>query len=624
MKKITAALLAVLLIISCLCLCSCSLLFSFLEGLLGDDWDGSDHTHEFDSYFTYSECQVEGCNVVGRLKSQDTYANNFKYTLTNTKVRQIRAVYDEMITYLNDGDDFEQFAELYYEYTEYLDYVGNQYQVASLLSDVSYNLVTAQNFKTASQAYNEIFENYYGLYALVYNSNYREQFYDGWSESDIQKALYYSEIYGGSADNNNAVDKILDEYEEYLNKIGGSFSTNPAVKAQQLNKIGEIYGKLVDANNNIAKASNYDNYMDYAYANEYHRDYTPDEVATMRQYVKTYIAPILSKVAAAYDSYDNFNATADQNYYYGLMSDSLFTKTSALSFNRVRSTVDYVADYFKYMKVSALETGGETFDFYSAVNDLFKNGNYFTGEYEGAYTWWIDSINAPIVFFGPEYDTAFTFVHEFGHYYENVYNGSLKLSYDHDETHSQGNEMMFLAWLSQNKPRGVTNGFDIVEIEQLFDMLGNIVISTAVDEFEQAAYLGEYNGQKITSYGDLFSTILHSYDGADEWLSSTYWAYVVFDSPAYYISYAMSALPSIELYAIAQSEGLDAARDCYVKLFTFANGFRFVANDSYGNAYLKNSATYEAILNYCGLKGPFQEELYTKLQSYFGSRTDLR
>lgn len=627
MKKISAVLLAVIISISCLCLSGCGLVFGFFNDVFdnGDGGDDGSHTHQFDSYFTYSKCSVAGCNVIGRNQSEDTYAKEFKYSLTTTKINQIRALYDEMTTYLADGGDYEQFATLYDQYLEYFDYVNHQYQVASILSDVSYTTTTERNLSTVSKLYNEMFENYYGLYKSIYESEYREEFFDGWSSDEIEQALYYAEIYGGSADNNNAVDDVISKYEEYMDGINWTFATNKTTLTRQLNKVGEIYGELVAANNNVAKSMDYDNYMYYAYENEYNRNYTPDDVATMRQYVKTYVAPLLGKLARAYQSFTYFNASADQNYYLGLMSDSLFAGTSDVNFNRVRTTIDYVGDYFNYMQMSALDTGGQKFDFYGAANDLFKNGNYFTGEYEGAYTWWIDKISAPILFFGPSYDTAFTFVHEFGHYYENVYNGSLKLSYDHDETHSQGNEMLFLAWLAANKPKGVTNGFDIVEIEQLFNMVGNVVISTAVDEFEQAAYAGEYNGQKITtdSYGELFKTILNSYGGADAWLESTYWAYVVFDNSAYYISYAMSALPSIELYVKGRSD-LASARDSYVKLFTFANGFRFVGNDRYGNAYLKANATYEAILNYCGLQGPFQLGLYTTLSSYFNSRADLR
>ena len=652
MRKITVALVAIMLTVAILCLSACGLVGAFLQGL-GEAFGGGDtdeggaggtggnggsggHTHEFASYFTYSVCSVDGCKVVGRNASENTYANDFNYTLTGAKIKEINAVYDEMTTYLAGSDNYDYFEQLYDQYVEWLDYVGHQYQVSSILNDVEYNSTTVSNYRTASQLYNEMLEKYYGLYKLIYdNFGFRAKFYEGWSDDEIDEALAYAARYAGSADNNNAVDEILSDYEEYMDGINWYIQTTA-----QLNKLGEIYGELVAANNNVAKSMGYENYLDYAYANEYNRDYAPSDVAnSMRQYVKEYVAPIFINVgmtrhALVGHSAPSFNTAADRNFYYGLMTDSLFLPTSDKNFGRVKTVIDYVADYFKAMQTSAAVAGGEKFDFDSAVEDLFKCGNYFTGEYEGAYTWWIDAIEKPILYFGPDYDTAFTFVHEFGHYYNNVYNGSMHLSYDHDETHSQGNEMMFLAWLANNKPSGVTKGFDVVEVEQLFDMLANIVIATAVDEFEQAAYTGYYNGQPIGSYADLFVKVLGSYRGtyngversATSFLNTSYWGYVAFNSSAYYISYAMSALPSLELYALAMSgnNGFESAKESYVKLFTFSNSAQFATTDDSGRKHLTANATYENILNYCGLQGPFQMGLYTTLATYFDSRTDLK
>lgn len=651
MKKFRIILLSIILIVAVTCLSACGLVLEFLQEfntVFGDDTDGtggdggmgggggSDNGgHRFESYFAYSKCLDEGCDVVGRNASENTYADDFVYTLTSAKIKEINAVYAEMTTYLRDGGDYEQFETLYDKYADLLDYVGHQYQVSSILNDVKYNATTVNNYRTASQLYNEMLEKYYGLYKLVYdNVEYRAKFYEGWSDSEIQQALAYAASYEGSADNNNAVDEILARYEEYMDGIDWYINSTA-----QLNYLGELYAELVAANNNVAKSSGYDDYMDYAYANVYHRDYTPSDVEVMRGFVKQYVAPIFINVGMTRHnllghSEPSFSATADSDFYNGLMADSLFTKTSDKNFNRVKTAVDYVADYFDCLNVSKAVSGGAAVNFTDAVEDLFKHGNYFTGEYEGAYTWWIDAIEKPILYFGPDYDTAFTFVHEFGHYFNNTYNGPMRLSFDHDETHSQGNEMLFLAWLAQNKPKGVTKGFELVEIEQLFGMLANIVISTAVDEFEQAAYSGFYNGEPIASYADLFVQVLGSYKGtyngverkATVFLNTSYWGYVAFDSSAYYISYAMSALPSVELYAMAMSGngGFENAKTSYLKLFTFSNSSQFATVDDNGRKKLKAGVTYEKILNYSGLQGPFQQGLYTTLADYFNTRADLK
>ena len=631
MKKVTAVLLAALILITCVCLSGCGLILDYLdEWLFGEDYDytaPSDHVHQFDSYFNYTQCKVDGCTMMGRKGGENTFSKQFVYTLTATKIAQINSVYDQMLAQLGGNGSYEVFNDLYGQYVEFYNYVSYQYQVSSVLCDVERSSTNVNNYTTATKLYNEMYANYYGLYKLVYNSNLRSDFYQGWTEDEINEALYYAELYGGTADNNNAVDEILAEYDNYLDEIGGRISTT-----QQLNVLGEMYGRLVEANNAIATAAHYDNYMDYAYAEEYSRDYAPSQVAaTMRDFVKRYVAPIYVKVASRNETLFNvnFNATADSNFYFGILSDSLFTAPTNKNFGRVRTAVNYVGQYLDYINRPTSFTNGAAVDFGAALEDLFKKGNYFTGDYQGAYTWWIRNANAPILYFGQDYDTAFTFVHEFGHYYENVYNGNLTLSYDHEETHSQGNEMLFLAWLAQHKQSGVTNGLEMVEVYQLADMLGNIVIATAVDEFEQAAYTNTYNGAPISvSYGELFKQILRSYKGvyngveltAADFLNSNYWGYVAFDSAAYYISYAMSALPSIELYVKARTDGIYAARNSYVKLFTFSNDSRFVTTDGNGKKRLTEEATYQAILNYCGLQGPFQQGLYTDLLSYFNGR----
>ena len=200
---------------------------------------------------------------------------------------------------------------------------------------------------------------------------------------------------------------------------------------------------------------------------------------------------------------------------------------------------------------------------------------------------------------------------------------------DHDETQSQGDEMLFLAYLRANMPEGMDEGFEIMELEQLINMLGSIVLSTAVDEFEYLMYTGAetYNGQPIAKYkktelidyGVLYKQILKTYwVDIGDWFNTEYWQYAAFDNAAYYISYAMSALPCLEIYAKAGNDGLEAARASYLKLFTFSSNEEFISEDQYGDLYV--SATYEEILNWAGLGGPFQEELYKTIDAFFASR----
>lgn len=291
---------------------------------------------------------------------------------------------------------------------------------------------------------------------------------------------------------------------------------------------------------------------------------------------------------------------ADVDFYNALNYYSLFTDATATKgFKEAKIAIEYIYKYFQF-----LDNGNNNIKFVNSVEDFFKTGNYFTGTGIGAYTYWFDSYKKAVLYFNdPNYATTFTFVHEFGHYYENCHNGDRYLSYDHCETQSQGNEMLLLAWLEQNKASGITDGYIATKYAQLENMLNTIIISTAVDEFEQAAYNNTYgtgefkDGIAATKYQSLFETILDTYGVDTSSFDTEYWSYVVFDNAGYYISYAMSALPAVEIYAKATTD-LNAAKTAYLKLFTYTS---------------QDEITFTEALKAAGLDNPFSESLYTTL-----------
>ena len=185
--------LAIILIFVIVCMCGCSLIADFFNGLMPDDDNGlgspSDndgsgsgngggghgmaggnngsngsgddgHEHQFASYFVYSECTVDGCKIVGRNQSENAYADDFVFTLTEEEVANIAALYDEMLSYLADGKSYDYFETLYDKYMDLFDYAVHQYQVSSILSDVEYNVTTAGNYRMATKLYNEMRANY--------------------------------------------------------------------------------------------------------------------------------------------------------------------------------------------------------------------------------------------------------------------------------------------------------------------------------------------------------------------------------------------------------------------------------------------------------------------------------
>lgn len=594
-----------------------------------------------DDYLRFYECSV--CKKMARKESIRTYDDVFKYEFSQEKADEIDLLYQQVLDILSNAeryssdyartwddvnkvydttkdvaglyDENKQFEEKYDEYYEKLMYVTEQYQYAYVFycvhdGDAAYE--EAYEFVTDYRT--DMVKNFYSLYRLVYETKYREFFFafdEGWTDEDIQDALVLSDSYGG------------DEYTEY-NKIAEDlqieFRELSDDEVQSGNRVPEMYKDFVDANNSIAKLAGYDNYMDYAYDNVYGRDYKPEDVANMRNYVKSNIAPYFEKLLDKYLYGPSMNSE-QKKYANALSTDSMFKSPL---------TAEIIADYLSVLYSEAGDAGKKEINFAHHANELFKNGNYYTGDYQGAFSYYIRAQKATILYFGPSsYSGAFTFIHEFGHYYESIYNAGASLSYDLEETHSQGNEMLFLAYLSNYlEDKNCQPAFLSLVYDNIFNMVGNILIATAVDEFEQIAYSNSYDGTNVeisrlltdgqidaTEYDKLFELLAKDY-GFSEIYATYNWRYIVIESAGYYISYAMSALPSLELF-VKGLENFEEAKQSYFKLFTFTENEDFAQVDEYGDLVV--TAGYADTLHYAGLDSPFDIDLYTTLKGYFQS-----
>lgn len=554
--------------------------------------------HNFPNYFTYGECQDEGCHVIGRKAADSTFKNNFKYTLTETDYNKYVGHYNWMVANVNNAStDAEEFYGNMSNLSKGLNHVYEQNDIASVLYNVSGD---STDYDTSTTWYYDLLNKYVDIIVKA-NSSTNTAIKNGLSKKvapdDIQYAL--GEGTGDASKIREEIDNILSQYNNEITSESPNTTT-----------IAGLYEQLVNKNNQLAVLYGYDNYMTYAYENVYNRNYTPTQTKAMSAFVKQYIVPLYTSINAkfetAYNALDGNDATdADINLYKGLMFDSLFTKTTSKYFDEVKDAIDLISNYFKY-----LDNSNDVM-FYDAVEDLFKNGNYFVGQVEGAFTYYMPQVGNTILYFDNTdygegyyhcYSNSFTFVHEFGHYYENVHNltksGERPLSFDFCETQSQGNEMMFLAWLGSNTT--ASKGYNAVKYSQLANMLQTVLNATAIDEFEQAVYTGSYEGYttlNANNYQDLYDTICTKYGINDKENGNTYWMGVCFDNAAYYISYAMSALPSIEIYAKAVDKdgGVDVARTAYLTLFTNA------------------STDYNTVLAAAGLHNAFEEALYTEL-----------
>ena len=303
--------------------------------------------------------------------------------------------------------------------------------------------------------------------------------------------------------------------------------------------LGEIYVSLVEVRKQIAAQSG-SGYAEYAYKNDYSRDYTPADAQAIWQLAKEQFVPLQEQYARALAKAD------DTLWYRGGLDLSPEAITGALAYGAARMSPE-IRESCRYL----LENG--LYDIADSPTKL-----------EVGYTTWIASYQAPFIFdcpYGGYYDYQ-TMFHEFGHFTSFYYNGSDVLGgvsdYDLSELQSQGMEVMFLPMYegifgekNARLMRALTVG----------NLISSVISGAMYDEFQQRVF--EEEDLTPARVNEIFREVSRSYGVTG---SDTQWMQVVhnYEEPMYYISYAVSALPALELFALQQQSPADAL-DVYLR-----------------------------------------------------------
>ena len=307
--------------------------------------------------------------------------------------------------------------------------------------------------------------------------------------------------------------------------------------SEETEKIGTLYRELVDLHNEEASLAGYDTYADYAYEVSYGRDFTPSNAAALCETVKPYAREYFTSLYTHEATYTDFSVNTD-------LSESELVGLITRFMPRVS---DGAAEAAQYMK---------------------KHGLYFMDSADRVsdmgFTTTLDQYNAPFIYlalYGNEYDIQSMF-HEFGHYYDAYVNPTPDLllsvgSLDIFEIHSTSMEALSTGWYDE-----VYGGEEtLARIKFLDNALYTVFTGCLFDEFQRAVYADpSLTPEQIDQ---TFTSIAHSYGlrsfGKE---FSHYWMQVNhnFESPFYYISYAVSMLASLQIYEMAESDWAEAAR----------------------------------------------------------------
>ena len=549
-------------------------------------------------------CTNNGCSAGYYEETEGKYAEVlvFKYTdedkadlfakfeAFEAELETLDAYNSELHGFAEEGALADAFAAFDAKHTEIYDsmlYAMAQTQIAEIVyyCDMK-NAEAKAAYNEMNEYYIEVVGKFYALSKPLYDSMYREFFFQGMSEDEIKNYLADSAAYSdeGYMELQNKNDQIESDFYELS---PGSSS------------VVELYAQFVENNKAIADHFGYDNYLDYAYSVVYDRDYSYDEVEVIYAYVKEYISPLFAKLVGEANSIKDTT-----NEYKNVGKESFF-----------ENAIGNVA-LNDYIDLLVFDTNPDkVISFSDEFNNLIGDGNLFRGSYAGAFVTYISPLELPIAYFGPGYSNTFTVAHEFGHYMNEIYNRSeFSQSYDLLEMHSQGNEMLYLAFL---KNQLAASGHAYTEANQLADLFQIILLGTSIDMFERAVYTDTYSGTnadvimadgviEASEYDTLYAGICTDLGlGSIYQISSllSYWKQVTIPAPCYYISYAISALSIAQLYPMAIDD-FDAAADAYLKLFTYT--------DTYVGEDYEEMTTAE-ILKYAGLYSFTDEKLYQYL-----------
>ncbi len=301
---------------------------------------------------------------------------------------------------------------------------------------------------------------------------------------------------------------------------------------------GEIFLKQLEIRNQIAQKMGYGSYAAYCY-DCYERDYTIGDAQKLQNAVKKYIVPVFVAANARNDTYDLYGASFDEQTFLSQF------RTATNDFSPL------TGEAFAYMSTN---------DLCDLTVDSHKMG--------GSFTTYISDYRAPFIFSqwtGSASDIT-TVIHEFGHftsYYLNAASGySASDSLDLAEVDSQALTLLMTDYY------GLFYGdlAKLAETDLLIDCMYSLVSGCMEDEFQQTIYqnpdmtLDEINAlykELAVEYG---LDDVYGYQGT-EWVLISH----TFQTPMYYISYAIGMVPSLELYEELQTNP-EAAKAAYFSI----------------------------------------------------------
>lgn len=434
------------------------------------------------------------------------------------------------------------------------------------IADIHYNININDTFYEEEQTYlydelTRLEVTLYDQYMGLIEGGYKDALIEDWGEDEVQAVIDYASLVTPETAQIDARDNELqqvyydvmenttifmdgrewtwDDIMEDDNIVGDTYQRYIDAFCDQLAvNLEDTFMEMVAIRNEQAQILGFESYIHYRNV-VYDRDYSPEDVAAFREAVKEYIVPLYYDWVIRSYGYEDKETLYDMTFEQDEMMDWAREGFGHISPDLVQA-FDYMVEY----------------DLYDIDDSEGKIG--------GAYTTYIDGFESPFYLgaFSGDCYAVNELVHEFGHYasfFHNPGDGPLDLA----EIDSQGLQMLML------------NEFDDVYGEEvagdaaadvLLDMMYSLITGCLYDELQEKIYTENLSMDEI---GALHAQLYEDYGLADLYYYSEHsWILVNhnFTSPCYYISYATSAVPALEIWQVAQ-EDYDEGAELYLSLY---------------------------------------------------------
>lgn len=466
---------------------------------------------------------------------------------------------------LTDGSDGQAIHEAYDALDDEFYEIHNAYAIAQIYSalDVTDEYYSSESELIAEKT-GELQVVATKLDIAVAESEFRDEVLHDWTEKDfrhleIAEKLYDDEYVTLSTrlealknEYWNAMSAACVEYKgssytlaelDSLDLDDGTYYSLMNEGYKNLNaSVGALYLELIGIEKRIAEKAGFDSYPAFSYEYEYERDYTPEEAAELAKAVKTYAAAEMQAMYRGFTpgEYAGLNRILNSGDELSRRFDTIDEYVQEIS-PEMKEAFDYLIEY----ELSVLTTD--------------ENSQ------EGAYTTYLPTFDVPFIFMHEEENVfdLFTFIHEFGHFYCNYLGGrdaAYDKSLDVNEICSQANEMLFLPCCNRFYKSDTYNA--IVKY-QMLNALNALVTGCLYDEFQQYVFTHEVT--TVEELNEAYRTISESYGiGGDFYYVDLGYVWIDvhhnFAAPMYYISYATSIVPALQIMEISADDRQEAIR----------------------------------------------------------------